>query len=98
MMTLGIMKLGSFFSMFCGGLSFIQSRKHILNMLLSLEFIMLSVYWMMSLMTTSLGGESYFLLFFLTFAACEGALGLGLLICIVRNYGNNYFSSLSMLT
>nr|AEX32638.1 NADH dehydrogenase subunit 4L [Alvinocaris longirostris] len=85
------------FSLFCGLLAFVGGRKHLLNTLLSLEYIMLSIFWFMVVMLVNLGGDSYFFLFFFTFAACEGALGLALLVSVVRTHGNDNFSSFSVL-
>ena len=45
----------------------------------------------------NLGGDCFFLLFFLTLAACEGALGLALLVSIVRSHGNDNFSRFRVL-
>nr|QOW83857.1 NADH dehydrogenase subunit 4L [Austinograea sp. PX-2020] len=89
--------VGSLFMIFCGLWSFISYNKHLLNSLLSLEFMMLGVFWLLSLQMTSVGSEIYFSLFFLTLAACEGALGLSLLVFVVRSHGNDRFSSFSML-
>lgn len=75
-----------------GFLVFISSRKHLLNTLLSLEYVMLSIFWLMRLSVDILGGDKYYILFFLTFAACEGALGLALLVSLVRRHGNDNFS------
>nr|YP_010868384.1 NADH dehydrogenase subunit 4L [Caridina pseudogracilirostris]WGU19670.1 NADH dehydrogenase subunit 4L [Caridina pseudogracilirostris] len=77
--------------------SFVGRRKHLLSTLLSLEYIMLSVFWLMVLSVSFLGGDSYFILFFLTLAACEGALGLALLVSVVRTHGNDNFSSFMSL-
>nr|YP_009465612.1 NADH dehydrogenase subunit 4L [Sergia lucens]BBC69448.1 NADH dehydrogenase subunit 4L [Sergia lucens] len=76
---------------------FVSKRKHLLNTLLSLEYVMLSIFWFMCLHVSLLGHESYFVLFFLTLAACEGALGLALLVSMVRTHGNDCFSSFSVL-
>nr|YP_009512590.1 NADH dehydrogenase subunit 4L [Gennadas parvus]AXJ93157.1 NADH dehydrogenase subunit 4L [Gennadas parvus] len=84
-------------SVLCGLWVFVSKRKHLLNTLLSLEYIMLSVFWLMCLHLVSLGHEAYFVLFFLTLAACEGALGLALLVSVVRTHGNDCFSSFSVL-
>nr|YP_009564071.1 NADH dehydrogenase subunit 4L [Thalassina squamifera]QAX91434.1 NADH dehydrogenase subunit 4L [Thalassina squamifera] len=75
----------------------VSYRKHFLNALLSLEFIMLGLFWLLSCVFSSVGVESYFLFFFLTLAACEGALGLSLLVSVVRTHGNDYFNSFSIL-
>nr|YP_009498535.1 NADH dehydrogenase subunit 4L [Caridina multidentata]AWK60848.1 NADH dehydrogenase subunit 4L [Caridina multidentata] len=85
------------FMLLCGLMSFVGGRKHLLSTLLSLEYIMLSVFWLMVMMTSCLGGDSYFVLFFLTLAACEGALGLALLVSVVRTHGNDNFSSFMVL-
>nr|YP_010757382.1 NADH dehydrogenase subunit 4L [Nephropsis grandis]WEU77725.1 NADH dehydrogenase subunit 4L [Nephropsis grandis] len=82
---------------FSGLWNFVSNRKHLLNILLSLEFVMLGVFWVMAICLVEVGVESYFTLFFLTMAACEGALGLAMLVSIVRTHGNDYFSSFSML-
>nr|YP_009407053.1 NADH dehydrogenase subunit 4L [Typhlatya arfeae]ASA39602.1 NADH dehydrogenase subunit 4L [Typhlatya arfeae] len=87
----------SVFMFICGVVSFVGARKHLLSTLLSLEFIMLSVFWLMSVVIVNLGGDSYFILFFLTLAACEGALGLALLVSVVRTHGSDNFSSFSVL-
>nr|AGJ50514.1 NADH dehydrogenase subunit 4L [Austinograea alayseae] len=89
--------MGSLFMIFCGLWSFISYNKHLLNSFLSLEFMMLGVFWLLSLQMSSVGSEIYFSLFFLTLAACEGALGLSLLVFVVRSHGNDRFSSFSVL-
>nr|YP_009564045.1 NADH dehydrogenase subunit 4L [Puerulus angulatus]QAX91408.1 NADH dehydrogenase subunit 4L [Puerulus angulatus] len=81
----------------CGLWVFTSKCKHLLNTLLSLEFIMLGIFFVISLSVSHLGGESYFLLFFLSMVACEGALGLSLLVAIVRTHGNDYYNSFSAL-
>nr|YP_009439697.1 NADH dehydrogenase subunit 4L [Charybdis natator]ATG83217.1 NADH dehydrogenase subunit 4L [Charybdis natator] len=82
---------------FCGCWGFISYSKHMMNCLLSLEFMMLGVFWLMSTQLALVGSEVYFSLFFLTLAACEGALGLTMLILVVRSHGNDIFSSFNLL-
>nr|YP_010384998.1 NADH dehydrogenase subunit 4L [Plagusia squamosa]UPL65008.1 NADH dehydrogenase subunit 4L [Plagusia squamosa] len=82
---------------FCGLWSFISYHKHLLNSLLSLEFMMLGIFWLLSLQMTGVGMEIYSCLFFLTLTVCEGAVGLSLLVLIVRSHGNDYFKSFNML-
>nr|YP_009971654.1 NADH dehydrogenase subunit 4L [Thor amboinensis]QNG57249.1 NADH dehydrogenase subunit 4L [Thor amboinensis] len=96
-MLISFQMLLCLFMLNCGIISFISVRKHLLNSLLSLEFIMLSVYFMMGVGITHLGGDNYFILFFLTLAACEGALGLALLVAMVRSHGNDHFNSFHLL-
>nr|BDL61488.1 NADH dehydrogenase subunit 4l [Arcotheres sp. GK-2022] len=84
--------------MFLGGISsFISFHKHLLNSLLSLEFMMLSSVWLLCLQLSPVGNEVYFGLFFLGLVVCEGALGLSLLVYIVRSHGNDYFKSFNVL-
>nr|AGA56175.1 NADH dehydrogenase subunit 4L [Polycheles typhlops] len=90
-------EISSFFVVFCGGFSFICGYKHLLNTLLSLEFLMLGIFWGMSCCLSSVGVESVFVLFFLLLVACEGALGLTLLVSIVRTHGNDCLWSFSVL-
>nr|YP_010952679.1 NADH dehydrogenase subunit 4L [Tetralia glaberrima]YP_010952731.1 NADH dehydrogenase subunit 4L [Tetralia rubridactyla]YP_010952848.1 NADH dehydrogenase subunit 4L [Tetralia nigrolineata]WMQ53099.1 NADH dehydrogenase subunit 4L [Tetralia glaberrima]WMQ53151.1 NADH dehydrogenase subunit 4L [Tetralia rubridactyla]WMQ53268.1 NADH dehydrogenase subunit 4L [Tetralia nigrolineata] len=89
--------ISAIFMVFSGLWSFMKYHKHLLNSLLSLEFMMLGVFWLLSMQLSSIGSEVYFGLFFLTLAACEGALGLSLLIFVVRSHGNDRFMSLSLL-
>nr|YP_009865000.1 NADH dehydrogenase subunit 4L [Carpilius maculatus]QKE42638.1 NADH dehydrogenase subunit 4L [Carpilius maculatus] len=89
--------VSSFFMVFCGLWSFISYHKHLLNSLLSLEFMMLGVFLLLSVQLSGVGSEIYFSLFFLTLAACEGALGLSLLVLIVRSHGNDRFMSFNLL-
>nr|YP_010160589.1 NADH dehydrogenase subunit 4L [Lissocarcinus arkati]QRH17778.1 NADH dehydrogenase subunit 4L [Lissocarcinus arkati] len=98
MMNLSMIGIASsFFMVFCGLWSFISYHKHLLNSLLSLEFMMLGVFWLLSMQTAGVGSEIYFSLFFLTLAACEGALGLSLLVFVVRSHGNDRFMSFNLL-
>lgn len=81
----------------CGLWVFCSKRKHLLNTLLSLEYIILNVFWLIVLTLSFVGQEIFFSLFFLTFAACEGALGLALLVSIVRTHGNDRFGNFRIL-
>nr|ANF05067.1 NADH dehydrogenase subunit 4L [Mierspenaeopsis hardwickii] len=64
MLVLGLYYMVPLVSVVCGLWVFVYKRKHLLNTLLSLEYIMLSIFWFMSLNLSGLGHESYFLLFF----------------------------------
>nr|YP_010625203.1 NADH dehydrogenase subunit 4L [Procambarus dupratzi]WBG72643.1 NADH dehydrogenase subunit 4L [Procambarus dupratzi] len=97
MNTLNLIYVCSVIMLFCGVSSFVSNRKHLLNTLLSLEFMMLGVFWVMVMYIMSVGVEMYFVLFFLTLGVCEGALGLSLLISIVCSHGNDYFGSFNVV-
>ena len=77
--------------------AFVSKRKHLLATLLRLEGLILIAFVLISYRTST--GENFhtFVLVFLTLVACEGALGLSLLILIVRNHGNDYFRLINTL-
>jgi len=86
-----------FFIFFIGVISFIFSYKHLLNMLLSLEFIVLSLFIFLFFYLNLLCFEQYFRIYFLVFSVCEGVLGLSILVSIIRSHGNDYFLNYSFL-
>lgn len=87
----------SIFSIICGVITLVRNRKHFLSTLLRLEFIIINIFWLIVIRFFRVGVEGYFVLFFLTLAACEGALGLRLLVYIVRSRGADYYSSFNIL-
>nr|YP_010875366.1 NADH dehydrogenase subunit 4L [Pycnoscelus surinamensis]WGW15113.1 NADH dehydrogenase subunit 4L [Pycnoscelus surinamensis] len=84
-------------SFFCGIWVFSSNRKHLLATLLSLEFIVLTLYFVLYYYLTSFNFELFFSMVFLTFSVCEGALGLSILVSMIRSYGSDFFSAYSML-
>ena len=82
---------------FIGLLTFVSRRKHLLSVLLSLEFIVLSLFFLLFLFLNLLNYEIYFSIIFLTFRVCEGALGVSILVSIIRTHGNDYINSFSLL-
>nr|YP_009338136.1 NADH dehydrogenase subunit 4L [Trichodes sinae]ANG08444.1 NADH dehydrogenase subunit 4L [Trichodes sinae] len=80
-----------------GSLSFTIKRKHLLLMLLSLEYMVLSIFMGLFFFFNLLMYEYYFSLIFLTFSVCEGALGLSLLVQMIRTHGNDYFQTFNIL-
>nr|YP_009472891.1 NADH dehydrogenase subunit 4L [Acanthaspis ruficeps]AST10095.1 NADH dehydrogenase subunit 4L [Acanthaspis ruficeps] len=86
------------FMIFSGLYVFCSMRKHLLLTLLSLEFIVLSLFFLFFIFLSFFSMSYYFLLIFLTFAVCEGALGLGVLVTLIRSCGNDNISSLSILS
>nr|ALO77286.1 NADH deshydrogenase subunit 4L [Scraptia sp. SCR02] len=84
--------------MFLAGLFvFSLKRKHLLLMLLSLEFLVLSIYLNLFIYLSFLGNDYFFSMIFLTFSVCEGALGLSILVSLIRTHGNDYFQSFNVL-
>nr|QZZ18211.1 NADH dehydrogenase subunit 4L [Burara oedipodea] len=80
-----------------GNMIFVSKHKHLLIMLLSLEFIVLSIYFMMLLYLSFIEFDMYMLMVFLVFSVCEGALGLSILVSMIRTHGNDYFQSFNLL-
>nr|YP_009740481.1 NADH dehydrogenase subunit 4L [Lacanobia aliena]QID03220.1 NADH dehydrogenase subunit 4L [Lacanobia aliena]WBK17725.1 NADH dehydrogenase subunit 4L [Jankowskia athleta] len=80
-----------------GNLIFVSKYKHLLIILLSLEFMVLSVFFLFLCYLLMLNYEIYMLMVFLVFSVCEGALGLSILVSLIRTHGNDYFKSFSLL-
>lgn len=82
---------------FIGVLSFVYSWKHLLRILLSLEFIVLRLFFILIFYLNFNSYELYFSIYFLSFSVCEGVLGLSILVSIIRTHGNDYFLNFSLL-
>nr|QPJ79445.1 NADH dehydrogenase subunit 4L [Gampsocleis gratiosa gratiosa] len=82
---------------FTGVWVFCSKRKHLLSMLLSLEFIVLSLFVLLFMFLNFFDYELYFSMVFLTFSVCEGALGLSVLVSMIRTHGNDFFQTFSIL-
>lgn len=80
-----------------GVIVFVSNRKHLLLTLLSLEFIVLSLFILIYILLSLFNYEIFFRIIFLTFRVCEGALGLSILVSIIRTHGNDYFQSFRVL-
>nr|YP_009860230.1 NADH dehydrogenase subunit 4L [Neoplocaederus obesus]QKW88547.1 NADH dehydrogenase subunit 4L [Neoplocaederus obesus] len=84
--------------MFVSGLVvFASKRKHLLLMLLSLEFVVLSLYMSLFFGLEHMNYEYFFSMIFLTMSVCEGALGLSVLVSMIRTCGNDYVLTFSSL-
>nr|AML26387.1 NADH dehydrogenase subunit 4L [Staphylinidae sp. BMNH 1274634] len=92
-----IMMFFSIFLYFMGLISFSLKRKHFLLMLLSLELIVLSLFMILFINLSMIGCESFFSMIFLTMSVCEGALGLSILVSLMRSHSNDYFQTFNLL-
>nr|YP_009092111.1 NADH dehydrogenase subunit 4L [Anthocharis bambusarum]AGG40679.1 NADH dehydrogenase subunit 4L [Anthocharis bambusarum] len=92
-----MMKFLIMFMFFLGNMIFVSKHKHLLIVLLSLEFIVLSVYMLMIIYFLMMNYNMYMLMVFLVFSVCEGALGLSILVSMIRTHGNDYFQSYNLL-
>nr|YP_009487598.1 NADH dehydrogenase subunit 4L [Anopheles atacamensis]AWB98169.1 NADH dehydrogenase subunit 4L [Anopheles atacamensis] len=97
MANLHLMFILSMFMFILGCLVFVSNRKHLLSTLLSLEFMVLSLFIFLFFYLNFMNYELYFSMFFLTFCVCEGVLGLSILVSMIRTHGNDYFQSFSIL-
>nr|WRO45035.1 NADH dehydrogenase subunit 4L [Falsopodabrus rolciki] len=71
--------------------------KHLLLMLMNLEFLVIYVYFGLFIMMIYMNYEYYFIMIFLTMSVCEGTLGLSILVSLIRSYGNDYFQTFNIL-
>nr|AII02540.1 NADH dehydrogenase subunit 4L [Dysstroma truncata] len=85
------------FMFIVGNMIFVAKHKHLLIVLLSLEFMVLSVFFFFLMYLLMIDYDMYMLMVFLVFSVCEGALGLSILVCMIRTHGNDYFKSFSLL-
>nr|AFU50201.1 NADH dehydrogenase subunit 4L [Phaedon armoraciae] len=84
-------------SYLCGLIMFSSKRKHFLLMLLSLEFMIISLFFNLMIYLSLMNNEYFFSMIFLTMSVCEGALGLSILILMIRTHGNDYITTFSSL-
>nr|YP_010449384.1 NADH dehydrogenase subunit 4L [Jamides bochus]UTT74588.1 NADH dehydrogenase subunit 4L [Jamides bochus] len=80
-----------------GNMIFVSKKKHLLIMLMSLEFIVLSMYFLLMLYLMNIMFNMYMLMIFLVLTVCEGALGLSILVSMIRTHGNDYFQSFNLI-
>lgn len=80
-----------------GNFIFVSKRKHLLIILIRLEFIVLRIYFLIIIYLIIINNNIYMLIVFLVLTVCEGALGLSILVSIVRTYGNDYFQRFNLI-
>nr|ACI02092.1 NADH dehydrogenase subunit 4L [Luehdorfia chinensis]ANW48037.1 NADH dehydrogenase subunit 4L [Luehdorfia chinensis] len=80
-----------------GNMIFVSKHKHLLVVLLTLELIVVSIFFLMMMMFNYIEYDMYMLMVFLLFSVCEGALGLSILVSMIRTHGNDYFQSFNLL-
>nr|YP_010230557.1 NADH dehydrogenase subunit 4L [Euwallacea fornicatus]QSV10223.1 NADH dehydrogenase subunit 4L [Euwallacea fornicatus]UZT26969.1 NADH dehydrogenase subunit 4L [Euwallacea fornicatus] len=78
----------SFTVLFISGLiSYVLSNKHFLLMLISLEVMVLSMYMILFFYFIQFNFESFVNMIYLTLSVSEGALGLSILVNLIRTHG-----------
>nr|YP_009733530.1 NADH dehydrogenase subunit 4L [Krisna rufimarginata]QHV34368.1 NADH dehydrogenase subunit 4L [Krisna rufimarginata] len=83
-----------FFMVLFSFISLMFIRKYILICLLSLEFIVISLLIFFIFFGSIFFSSFYFYILLMTFFVCDGALGLSLLVYLIRCHGNNFLSSM----
>lgn len=81
----------------CGLIGFCLKNHYFLLILISLEFIVLSLYIYIIYYLISFDYESFFRIIFLTMRVCEGSLGLSILVIIIRSHGSDFVQSINLL-
>nr|YP_009692460.1 NADH dehydrogenase subunit 4L [Limnogonus hypoleucus]QEH58872.1 NADH dehydrogenase subunit 4L [Limnogonus hypoleucus] len=81
----------------CGLFIFFSLRKHLLLTLLSLEYLVVIIFFCFFYFLCFYGGEFNFVIVFLTFSVCEGVLGLSILVSMIRSHGNDNLMNISGL-
>nr|DAZ91300.1 TPA_asm: ND4L [Crypturopus inflatus] len=76
--------------------SFILNNRHFLTSLLSLEYMVVLIYWGASVVIFK-EADFFFSLFYLTVVVCEGALGLSLLISATYSHGSDFMKMYNSL-
>lgn len=80
--------------MLSGFLVFCSLREHLLSSLLSLEFIVLIIFLFLVVIFYR---RIFYGLIYLIITACEGALGLSILVIMGRTHGGDYFKSFNLI-
>jgi len=78
-------------------ISFVSKRKHLLATLLSLEGLLFILFGLLYLSRVNQHRIWPLLMVFLTLTVCEGAIGLRILVCIVRSTGTDNLRSLNFI-
>ena len=78
-------------------IAFCLNGKHLLSLLLSLESMMIGIYSLGVVTISFMNIELYYSLIILTFAACEAAVGLSVLVNMISSHGSNNVRSLSLV-
>lgn len=78
-------------------IALVFQRDHLLIRLLILERIILTLAFLLIILSGNFNNEETFIaIILLTFGACEARLGLALLVSIIRNYGTDLIYALTI--
>nr|ATP75099.1 NADH dehydrogenase subunit 4L [Sitona callosus] len=82
---------------FSSMLVFASKCKHLLVMLLSLEYSVVAMFMGLFFLLMSMNYEYFLSMIYLTMSVCEGALSLSLLVLMVRVHSNDYIMTFNSL-
>nr|YP_009441964.1 NADH dehydrogenase subunit 4L [Hylastes attenuatus]AOY40185.1 NADH dehydrogenase subunit 4L [Hylastes attenuatus] len=80
-----------------GVLVFLLNYSHFLLLLLSFEIMVISLYVLMFFYYNYYYSEQFVSVFYLTLSVCESALGLSLLVLMIRTHGSDMMVMFDML-
>nr|QXJ42084.1 NADH dehydrogenase subunit 4L [Euprymna sp. Type 1 GS-2021] len=86
----------SMFIYICGVVILLFQWKHVLNMMLSFEIMMLGIIFFFLLSWGMHSSDYSLMMVIVVFGVCEASLGLSLLVSMVRVHGNDYVKSLNL--
>nr|YP_010454146.1 NADH dehydrogenase subunit 4L [Euprymna pardalota]QXJ42162.1 NADH dehydrogenase subunit 4L [Euprymna pardalota] len=86
----------SMFIYICGVVILLFQWKHVLNMMLSFEIMMLGIIFFFLLSWGMHSNDYSLMMVIVVFGVCEASLGLSLLVSMVRVHGNDYVKSLNL--
>jgi len=77
-----------------GAWVYVSKREHLLSVLLSLEYMRLRIFMLLILIFE--GSDLFYGMIYITFTACEGALGLSVLVIMRRTHGGDFFKTFNL--
>nr|YP_008757920.1 NADH dehydrogenase subunit 4L [Junonia orithya]AGS43938.1 NADH dehydrogenase subunit 4L [Junonia orithya] len=80
-----------------GNMILVPKHKHLLIVLLSLEFMVLSIFFFLMMYLMMLNYNIPMLMVFLVFPVWEGPLGLPILFPMIPPPGNDYFQKYNLI-
>nr|WAK83100.1 NADH dehydrogenase subunit 4L [Janus sp.] len=83
--------------LFMSLMMFIKFKKHVLMILLSLEFFVVIMFYGWYIYFNLMNLNQFLSLYYLVFSVCESVLGLTIMIIIVRSEGADYLQSFNLL-
>nr|YP_010250891.1 NADH dehydrogenase subunit 4L [Ips calligraphus]QTV76825.1 NADH dehydrogenase subunit 4L [Ips calligraphus] len=85
------------FLFFSGLVVYSLNYKHFLIMLLSLEVVVVSLFLLIFFFCSVYSLEVFLSIIYLSLSVCEGALGLSLLVLLIRTHGNDSLFTFDLL-